>query len=142
MRAALATVFVVVSSAAWAQCTNVNGLICGGAPTGSLSATGTLFSGGSATPVAGSTGVSAGQRAVIGNRPGSVALGGSCVVSLPAQSSVSFTRVNNSICIDGGNQAGGFAPSENGVFIAGAIVGVGAIGAALLANQGDKTVSP
>ena len=142
MRAVLTTAFVLMSSAAWAQCTNVNGQICGGALTGNLSANATLFSGGSSANVQGSAGVVSGQRAVLGNQPGSVNLGGQCVVTLPASSSVSFVRVGDNLCIDGVRQVAGPLPGSNGLLIGGVIVATGLAGVFIVANNGDKRVSP
>ena len=142
MRAVLTTAFVLVSSAAWAQCANVNGQICGGAPTGNLSANATLFSGANSVSVQGSSGVVSGQRAVLGNEPGSVNLGGQCVVTLPASSSVSFVSVGNNLCIDGLRQAVAPPPNNNGLLIGGLVVSTGIAGTLVLVNDGEKRVSP
>ena len=163
MRAALATVLVLMSSAAWAQCSNVNGMVCAPGAAASVSGDATIFRGKATERVSGISSVVAGQRIVLADKNGSLSLGGSCQVTVPAFSSVTLSNNNGMVCANGvrtyslnGNInntadtsglakfSGQNAPPEDntGLIVGGIIVGVGVVGAILLANDGDKTVSP
>ena len=180
MRAALATALVLMSSAAWAQCSNVNGMVCAPGASASMSGDATIFRGKATERVSGVSSVAAGQRVVVADKNGSLSLGGSCQVTVPAFSSVTLSNVNGMVCANGvrtfglngnirnttdstglGQFSGQACPSGQvydpnarrcfvptatqdltGYYIGGVLILGGVIGAIILANDGDKTVSP
>lgn len=142
MRAVLATAFILASSAAWAQCANVGGLICGaqGVTSASVSGAGTLI-GGSATSFSGSATALAGNRVTLGNAAGSTNLG-ACIVNLPALANVTYTTADSRLCVSG-LQSAAPAPRDNaGLYTAAGVVGAAGVAALILVNNGKKTVSP
>ena len=142
MRAALATAFILASTAAWAQCANVGSLICGspGVTSASVSGSGTLI-GASATAFSGAATAQAGNRVTIGNASGSTNLG-ACVVSLPALSNVSYTIADNRLCLSGVQNAAPVGRDPTAGYIALGVVAAGGAAAAILAQDSKKTVSP
>ncbi len=143
MRAALATVLILSSSSVFAQCVNIDGLICG-APnvsSASVAGTGILSLSGQSQAFQGSTQASPASRVTMGNTAGNANLG-ACSVNLPALSNVTFTSAQNRVCVSGVQNVGAIPPNTSNVWLAAGVLGAGGLAAVLIANSGDSTVSP
>jgi hypothetical protein len=139
MRAALATVLILSSSSVFAQCVNVDGLICGVPNVSSavVAGAGTRLFAGQSQAFQGTTQAPPASRVTMGNVAGDVNLG-ACTVNLPALSNVAFTTAENRVCISGVQNLGAIPPNTSNFWLAAGVLGVGGVTAVLIAN----TVSP
>lgn len=101
IRAALSTALIVLSSAAWAQCADVRGMVCAPGASASLKGDATVYRGKAIERVSGVSVIASGQRVVVADKPGSLALGDTCRVNVPAFSSVTLSSKDGTLCARG-----------------------------------------
>lgn len=64
------------------------------------------------------------------------------MISLPALSNVTFTSVDSRLCVQGVRNVGAIPPNTTDLMLGFGIIGVGGAAALIVANSGNKTVSP